>query len=432
MNENKKQAIVDKLTYIITHTSDLASFSIALPPKYGMGTGSSPIRLIGDAAKQYEAVCEMMQNEVVWRDKFSKRYTEEIVNQVLSNLHRDSNTDKASEYLDDVIANLDNYTLEHNVYLPVDGIAMLVDELKLGKLLLKNMSGETLIHFEQKVVAGIMQRSPQRGNEQLLAAWRRDALSIIRNKAVAIYTTVAESTRIQERAEEEWYQVVHILRYFIFLAYQKNWHIGFGLRGDVRYGVGQAIVIPSTYETFSKHETLKSPQPFVITQEIVTAMKQLGVFALTDMLDPQYATAFSNTLLTGIRWVANALIQDEPANEFLSLVSCLETFLTREKTDIGSIKNAIAGGVSWVLGSSLEERLNLQREMKFIYDKRSMISHGGKQIEIAKLLPRLRFIVGAFILTMVLRREEFKNEGKKALHDWIDEGPLRPAVTNQQ
>jgi hypothetical protein len=39
--------------------------------------------------------------------------------------------------------------------------------------------------------------------------------------------------------------------------------------------------------------------------------------------------------------------------------------------------------------------------------------------------------VGAFILTMVLRREEFKDGGKKALHDWIDEGPLRPAVANK-
>src|SRR5205809_537597 len=87
---------------------------------------------------------------------------------------------------------------------------------------------------------------------------------------------------------------------------------------------------------------------------------------------------------------------------------------------------AIAGGVGWVLGHNPEERLNLQREMKSIYDKRSTISHGGEQKEIANLLPRLRFIVGAFILTMVQRREEFKDGGKKALHDWIDEGPMRP------
>jgi hypothetical protein len=143
------------------------------------------------------------------------------------------------------------------------------------------------------------------------------------------------------------------------------------------------------------------------------------------MIDPHKKTAFSDTLLTGVHWVANALVQDEPANEFLSLVSCLETFLTREKADIGSIKNAIAGGVGWVLGRNQEDRLQLHREMKSIYDKRSTVSHGGEQKEIINLLPRLRDIVGAFIERMVQRREEFKDKGKKALHEWIDEGPMR-------
>lgn len=434
MNESKKQAIVGKLAYIITHTSDLASFSTAPPPTYGMGIGSSTIRLIGDAAKQYEAVCGMLQNEAAWRDKFSKKYIEEIVNQLLSNVHRDGNADKAHEYLDAVIADLNNYTLEHTVYLPVDGVVMMVHELKLGKLTLKNMSGEPLHNYEQQVETGIMQRSsyPYHGNEQFFKAWHKDVLPILSNKAVAIYTAIAEPTKAQERAEEEWYQIAHILRYLIFLAYQKNWHIGIGLRGDVRYGVGEAVVMPSTYEAFYRHQALKSPHPFTINQEIVDVMEQAGVFVLADMLDPLHATAFSNTLLTGIRWVANALTQDEPANEFLSLVSCLETFLTREKTDIGSIQNAVATGVGWVLGRSPEDRANLHREMKPIYGKRSTVSHGGDQQEIAKLLPRLREIVGAFILTMVRRREEFRNGGKKALHDWIDEGPMRPAVTDHQ
>jgi hypothetical protein len=351
MNENKKQVIAGKLAYIITHTSDLASFSTAPPPKYGIGIGSNAIRLIGDAARQYEAVCMMLQNEGAWRDKFSKKYINKIVNQLLGRVHKDGKADKAHEYLDTVIADFDNYTIEHTVYLPVDGIAMMVDELTLGKLSLMNMAGKPLHNYEQQVVTGIMQRPfPREGNEQFLAAWRKDVLPLLRNKVVAIYTSIAEPTRVQERAEEEWYQVVHILRYFIFLEYQKNWHMSIGLRGDVRYGVGQAIVIPSKYETFYKHETLKSPRPFVITQEVVDAMNQVGVFALADMLNPEKATTFSDTLFTGIRWVANALIQDEPANEFLSLVSCLETFLTREKTDLGSIKNAIAGGIGWVLG----------------------------------------------------------------------------------
>jgi hypothetical protein len=122
MNKNKKQAIVDKLAYIITHTSDLASYSTAPPPTYGLGIGSGTIRLIGDAAKQYEAVCGLLQNEGAWRDKFSKKYIKGIVNQLLGRVHKDGNVGKAHEYLATLIADLDNYMLEHTVYLPIDGI----------------------------------------------------------------------------------------------------------------------------------------------------------------------------------------------------------------------------------------------------------------------------------------------------------------------
>jgi hypothetical protein len=161
-------------------------------------------------------------------------------------------------------------------------------------------------------------------------------------------------------------------------------------------------------------------------------MENVGVFALVDMLDARNKTDFSDTLLTGVYWVANALIQDDPANEYLSLVSCLETFLTPGRKDIGTIRNAVAVGVSWVLGRNAENRLSLYREVGTLYNKRSEITHGGEQKEIVKLLPRLREIVGAFILVMVRRREEFRAGGKKALHDWIDEGPMRPVVTNHQ
>ncbi len=436
VNEDKKQAIVDKLSYIITHSSTAAVSEAAQSRYYifGLDNGSN-IFLIGAAAKEYEAICGMLKSEKGWRDKFSDDYLEKTSRQIVCNVCKDGNTDKAHQYLDTIIAELNSYAEEHTVYLSIDGIVMKVDELMLGNLKLRNMSGRLLADFSQQVEAGTTQRSADREekeNGDLLKFWHEDVLPILRNKTLAIYTVQAEPTKAQQRAEEAWYQVVRILRYFIFLAYQKRWHIGIGLRGDISYGVGQAVIISSSYEGLYAHDTLKGPRSFIIDQEIMDAMERTGVFTLAEMLEPENTTAFSETLLTGVRWVANALIQDEPANEFLSLVSCLETFLTRDKTDIGSIKNAVAGGVGWVLGRDQDDRIRLHREMKPIYDQRSTVSHGGDQKEIVKLLPKLRDITGAFILAMVERRDEFKGSGKKGLHDWIDEGPMRSVITNQQ
>ena len=118
-------------------------------------------------------------------------------------------------------------------------------------------------------------------------------------------------------------------------------------------------------------------------------------------------------------------MQVEPANEFLSLVNCLETFLTRDIGDTASISNAFAVGVAWVLGQNFAERKSLRKEMKKLYDKRSSITHTGQQDDLADGLHLLRERVKSFLQAMVHRRDEFKTGGKKFLPLWIDEGSSR-------
>ena len=78
------------------------------------------------------------------------------------------------------------------------------------------------------------------------------------------------------------------------------------------------------------------------------------------------------------------------------------------------------------MGQNAVERQALRKEMKKLYDKRSSITHGGKQDDLADNLLKLRERVKAFLQMMVQRRDEFKTGGKKSLQLWIDEGPLRP------
>jgi hypothetical protein len=82
------------------------------------------------------------------------------------------------------------------------------------------------------------------------------------------------------------------------------------------------------------------------------------------------------------RGVANALMQVDPANEFLSLVNCLETFLTLEG-DAESISKAISVGVAWDLGQNFAQRQSFRKEMKKLYDKKSSITHRGQQDDLA-------------------------------------------------
>ncbi len=427
MHQNKKKALADKLNFVITHNTDPALFLEAPGHKKAFTTEGGVICIVEDAYTEFNKINKMLESEPGWREKFSNDYLEKEIQKILGRILKDSNTDKADVYLDDLITQCENYNVEYTVYLPVDGVNMLVDRVDLGKITLTNMRGKQFEDYIKQAEAQIMNCTPnQEDNQRHLHIWQRDVLPLLKDRVVAIYTTVAEPTRAQERAEEEFSRVLDILRYFLFSAFQKSMEFDIGLNGNVHHGIGTAAIISADYQVFHTPRIFKGPRPFEITQEIVDAMQRVGVQALAEMLHPDNKTDFSETLFAGIHWVANAHTQADPANEFLSLASCLETFLTRSKTDIGSITNAVAGGVGWVLGHNYQDRLNLHKEVKNFYEKRSTISHGGKQEDLSSHLPRLRDIVGAFILEMVRRRDDFAVGGKQALHDWIDQGPMRP------
>lgn len=433
MNAAKQQALGNKLVFIATNATqytDFQTYDAAPHPKMMFGRQGRWTYLAGEVFGNYQQVCADLLKDQTWRDKFSEKYIDNGVHQILAKTLDDGDASHAEQYLADFIRECEAYNTQHIVYLPVDGVGMQdVDQLPLGPITLRRMVGPELDDFQAQVEASVAKEVPlPKEQEASLQSWREKVFPFLSGHVVATYTAIAESTRAQQRAEDEWQRVVEVLRYFIFVAVQKNMDIGIGLRGDVRYGIGEALIVPADYRGFSLVQTSKSPRALIITPQLVTAMQGAGVFALCDLLQPDSRTRFKETLLRGVHWVADAVTQVEPANEFLSLVSCLETFLTRNVGDATSISNAVAVGVGWVLEGEPRnrvKRLALRERVKKLYDKRSTITHGGDPADLAAELPWLRDIVGRFVSRVIARRDEFAADGKQALHTWIDESPGR-------
>lgn len=77
-------------------------------------------------------------------------------------------------------------------------------------------------------------------------------------------------------------------------------------------------------------ETVGPLTPFEFSPQNVEIMKRLGVFEVSAILRKPHKkqTDFEETLLRGIHWFADAQVQPEVENRLLSLIACLETFLT--------------------------------------------------------------------------------------------------------
>src|SRR5438876_10343057 len=79
MHKQKKQAIIDKLTFIINTMPDVSAFIAAPPPKRQQVVEDGAIFLVGDGYATFDKLCNMLQGEKDWRGKFSCEYLEEEV-----------------------------------------------------------------------------------------------------------------------------------------------------------------------------------------------------------------------------------------------------------------------------------------------------------------------------------------------------------------
>ena len=60
---------------------------------------------------------------------------------------------------------------------------------------------------------------------------------------------------------------------------------------------------------------------FYHTEHMRLELQGADIYDLIGMYRAEQTIDFSETLLTGVHWVAHALVQVEPANEFLRLVN---------------------------------------------------------------------------------------------------------------
>lgn len=167
----------------------------------------------------------------------------------------------------------------------------------------------------------------------------------------------------------------------------------------------QSYEIPSSY---------KGPlQPFELSTENIQKMVQIGIFKVAEILKlPDKITDFEKALLRGIHWFATSHTQFEKENEFLNLMTCLETFLTPSGAALisPSLANQVAEGAARLLTTELENRNALKKRIQSMYGMRSGVSHGGQKAILETDLADLRSHAKELIFQMIERKDEFPTQ----------------------
>lgn len=418
MHPQKKQAIAKQITNIAKK-----SIIVGRHQQYRsrtIGVEGRDAHLIDDVADAYDSLLKELAQHDDWTSKFSEPYIGKAINQlIIRAIDQDIEAD-----FDRLVQDLDNYSQEQVVHVPIVGLQMPRDgEMPFGRVNLKNMTRAVIDtmygSLERKIRLNI--NNPKNQNE-LMTSVMREQFAQLENLVCAEFRVLAEPTRAKERAEEEARRVIDLLYYAMPFVYPtaNPLEMVIALQGEAYGGRRVTPIFPVPDTGFSLVDEVVGPRwAFELLPQYVGTMRASGVFEMSEVLRKEKPTSFEELILRGIHWFANSQTQIEKANRLLGLMTCLEAFLSRGGT---YITGTVSEGSAILLAQGFDNRKAIMKRVSDIYGMRSAISHSGKIDILEADIAYLKDITLRLLREMILRKSEFNS--KKDLDDWIDRQKL--------
>jgi hypothetical protein len=427
MDQRKQAALARQIVRIAENTSDFGQTGKRRTRE--LSYQSVAFALLDDVADEYDDVIRRLLGHADWGEKFSEKYVDNSLRQLVAEIlsEGESGTDaseRASKGLTALIAHLEGYSEEHTCYVPLVGLRLGAGNVEVGQVVLKELSEEEVDRLVRTVVSITQRTKHSEEEKQSFIPMQENLLRSLQGTVCAEFRTVAEPDRARERAETESRRVLDLLRFTLPTLYSPNWNVAVGLAGEVF----QAQRITPTLSGSRFNVNVVSVGPHMdldLSEASIKVMQEIGVFELSEILRKPLKSLsdFEETLLRAIHWFADAETQPELDNQLLSLITCLETFLTPR--DSRPIRTTVAEGVAMIVTEGLERRMALKKFVLRVYDQRSAVSHGGRMGVLQTDLGRLKEIAHALIRVLIQRKAEFAR--RKDLASWLEEQRLARA-----
>lgn len=359
--------------------------------------GDLKFSLVEQDLKKYQILVRKSINKIDSSDKFTESTLEHFIFELLVSAVVGRNKEEIFNELNSVLGHIVNFDKEVLVYIPIEGLKLEFDNLKIGEITFKKIDQGSFL----KIV----------GVHEAESDW-----------LFAEFRAVAEPYRALERAQEEAELAMGVLRYALASLKGSNKSYAIGIEGEVGKTISRYPIVEAADSSGDTHflEVKRGISNIVINLEKV--LEDSGANEIVNILNMgSEISDFEKAVLRAVHWFSLAEKQLGNENKLLALITCLETFLTSEYGN--SIRNTVAEGSAIILANTLESRKYVKQRINEFYKQRSSISHGGGSKNILDSdIAELKELVQSFIQAMIKRKNEFQT--RKNVLEWLDDQKL--------
>lgn len=356
------------------------------------------------------------------KKSFSSDYVRDFIDDLISDTLKEGIEKVKDNPL--IIDTFDDVFHEVTVYIPLSGIRMIEDELKIGKIIIKKMTDEIVNDITSNLEL-LLRGNPyffpndkEKGIQSLVKRY-----NTFKSKVCAEFKMFGEEGIALKVAKEECEKSLDLLRLSNIILHDRDHNIYITLEGENARGYQNTLIFKSNFKQYRLGNELKGPAiDFDISDREIKHMKEFGIFILSEILEKpeKELTDFEKTLLLGIHWFANSSSQREIENQYLSLMVALEIFLTPKSGSGEPISNYIAEGASIINEIGIDNRKKRKSVIKDLYKKRSSIVHGNpNNIPDKNDAVTLKNILLTLIYWMI--KNSYRFDSKDDLLDFIED-----------
>jgi hypothetical protein len=395
----------------------------------GMPNAGKPILAGSERSESYQLdnetnhdldeIVDSLLTKHKYGQKYSEKYVRGELERILGRVLEAHSVDVIQGEVDGLDRGFEAFAESHNVVLPLSGVELQVNELKLGNVNLVQMAGSAADSLRGRWHS-IIERNTyysRAEKQQILEDIDRRLANMV-DKCCATITVSGDYERAFEVALDETRRAVDLLRFVtFFLSGDKKYSIG--IQGEVGDGLRSTVAIRSDGDAYN-FVGVAAYRLLSVNQQIVDLMTRVGVSEVSDLVKKRDRTEFEELIVRGVHWLASGQSQFENENALLNFVTCIEAFL--KPADKDPITATIAEGTAILIRTTLEDRKKCVKRIKHFYGLRSKLTHEGLgQITDSELF-ELRKIARELTVTLIPRRGEFKTQ--EDLRRWLEDKKL--------
>jgi len=179
-----------------------------------------------------------------------------------------------------------------------------------------------------------------------------------------------------EIADEHFERFELILRYVIGSATN---HFEVGVLNYQGWRQRKAYIL--SVEEVSNSSTTHGPREPIRLDEPYLVNEDTGYHTVWGFTTKTNLNKFQKRIMLAVEWIGQSMADPSPPSAFIKAAIALEIIFTHSENAIitPSIMNQISESIALILGSSVDERLKIESQVKKLYSLRSKIVHSGNK-----------------------------------------------------